>query len=141
MSQKETANEVVTIDDGFEDLFYDAIQQRSIENYDKAMTALEKAVVIQPENPVIYFELGKNYLAQKKYPEAYTNFEKVTKIDPKNRWAWVGMYDVCYDTQDYNKAIPIVEKLVEFKESYSNLINSVSNPNFIINFYYNIFIR
>ena len=39
-------------------------------------------------------------------------------MDPKNRWAWVGMYDVCYDTQDYNKAIPIVEKLVEFKESY-----------------------
>ena len=125
MAQKETANEVVTIDDGFEDLFYDAIQQRSIENYDKAITALEKAVVIQPENPVIYFELGKNYLAQKKYPEAYTNFEKVSKIDPKNRWAWVGMYDVCYETKDYNKAIPIVEKLVTFKEDYKEDLTSL----------------
>lgn len=125
MAQNETANEVVTIDDGFEDLFYEAIQQRSIENYDKAITALDKAIVIQPENPVIYFELGKNYLARKKYPEAYTNFEKVIKIDPKNRWAWVGMYDVCYETKDFNKAIPIVEKLITFKEDYKEDLTSL----------------
>jgi tetratricopeptide (TPR) repeat protein len=126
VAQKEPSNnEVVTLDDGFEDLFYEAIQQRSVENYDKAITALEKGLVIQPENPVIYFELGKNYLAQKKYNEAYANFEKVTKIDPKNRWAWVGMYDVCYDTHDYNKAIPIVEKLVTFKEDYKEDLTSL----------------
>jgi tetratricopeptide (TPR) repeat protein len=66
----------------------------------------------------VFFELGKNYLSQKKYKDAYDNFEKVTKIDPKNRWAWVGMYDVCYDTRDYNQAIIIVQKLVEFKPDY-----------------------
>ncbi|UPT71992.1 MAG: tetratricopeptide repeat protein [Flavobacterium sp. JAD_PAG50586_2] len=125
VAQNEPTNDVVTIDDGFEDLFYDAIQQRSIENYDKAITALEKGKVIQPENPVIYFELGKNYFAQKKYKEAYENFEKVTKMDPKNRWAWVGMYDVCYETKDYNKAIPIVEKLVTFKEDYKEDLTSL----------------
>ncbi len=126
VAQKEPeTNDVVTLDDGFEDLFYAAIQQRSIENYDKAIEALEKGKVIQPENPVIYFELGKNYLAQRKYPDAYANFEKVTKIDPKNRWAWVGMYDVCYETRDYNKAIPIVEKLVTFKEDYKEDLTSL----------------
>lgn len=125
VAQNEPTNDVVTIDDGFEDLFYDAIQQRSIENYDKAITALEKGKVIQPENPVVYFELAKNYFAQKKYKEAYENFEKVTKMDPKNRWAWVGMYDVCYETKDYNKAIPIVEKLVTFKEDYKEDLTSL----------------
>ena len=73
-AQKEP-NDVVIIDDGFEDFFYEAIQQRSIENYDKAIEALEKGRAIEPENPVVYFELGKNYLAQKKYKEAYDNFE------------------------------------------------------------------
>lgn len=125
MAQKEPNNDVVTMDDGFQDLFYEAIQQRSIENYDKAIEALEKGKVIEPENPVIYFELGKNYLAQKKYKDAYDNFEKVTKMDPKNRWAWVGMYDVCYETQDYNAAIPIVEKLVTFKEDYKEDLTSL----------------
>lgn len=125
LAQNEPTNDVVTIDDGFEDFFYEAIQQRSIENYDKAITALEKGMLIQPENVVIYFELGKNYLAQKKYNEAYENFEKAAKMDPKNRWTWVGMYDVCYAVRDYNKAIPIVEKLVTFKEDYKEDLTSL----------------
>ena len=124
-AQNEPENDVVTIDDGFQDLFFEAIKQKSMENYDKAIEALEKGKEIEPENPVVYFELGKNYLAQKKYPEAYSNFEKVSKIDPKNRWAWVGMYDVCYETHDYNKAIPIVEKLTEFKEDYKEDLTSL----------------
>ncbi|MFZ4678585.1 MAG: tetratricopeptide repeat protein [Flavobacterium sp.] len=118
-------NDVVTIDDGFEDFFYEAIKQKSIENYDKAIEALEKGKAIEPENPIVYFELGKNYLAQKKYKEAYDNFEKAAKMDPKNRWAWVGMYDVCYDTRDYNQAIIIVEKLIEFKEDYKEDLTSL----------------
>ncbi len=118
-------NDVVTIDDGFEDFFYEAIKQKSIENYDKAIEALEKGKAIEPENPIVYFELGKNYLAQKKYKEAYDNFEKSAKMDPKNRWAWVGMYDVCYDTRDYNQAIVIVEKLIEFKEDYKEDLTSL----------------
>ena len=118
-------NDVVTIDDGFEDFFYEAIKQKSIENYDKAIQALEKGKAIELENPIVYFELGKNYLAQKKYKEAYDNFEKAAKMDPKNRWAWVGMYDVCYDTRDYNQAIVIVEKLIEFKEDYKEDLTSL----------------
>jgi len=118
-------NDVVTIDDGFEDFFYEAIKQKSIENYDKAIEALEKGKAIEPENPIVYFELGKNYLAQKKYKEAYDNFEKAAKMDPKNRWPWVGMYDVCYDTRDYNQAIVIVEKLIEFKEDYKEDLTSL----------------
>ena len=125
LAQNEPKNDVVVIDDGFEDLFYQAIQQRSIENYDKAIEALQKGKEIQPENPVVYFEFGKNYLAQKKYKDAYDNFEKVTKMDPKNRWAWVGMYDVCYETHDYNQAIVVVEKLVEFKEDYKEDLTSL----------------
>ncbi|MFY8182075.1 MAG: tetratricopeptide repeat protein [Flavobacterium sp.] len=110
--------DVATVSDEFENYYYESLKQKGIENYDKAIEALEKCKNIQPENPIVFFELGKNYLSQKKYKDAYDNFEKVTKIDPKNRWAWVGMYDVCYDTRDYNQAIVIVQKLVEFKPDY-----------------------
>lgn len=110
--------DVASAGDEFENYFYESLKQKGIENYDKAIEALDKCLVLEPENPVILFELGKNYFAQKKYPTAYTYFEKVTKIEPKNRWAWVGMYDVCYETKDFNKAIQIVEKLIEFKEVY-----------------------
>ncbi len=124
LSQEEP-NNIAVIDDGFQDHFYEALKQKSIENYDKAILSLERCKEIQPENPVSYFELGKNYLAQKKYKEAYDNFEKVTQMDPNNRWAWVGMYDVCYDTHDYNQAIVIVEKLIEFKAEYKEDLTSL----------------
>ncbi|NMH25757.1 tetratricopeptide repeat protein [Flavobacterium solisilvae] len=110
--------DIATVSSEFQDNYYESLKQKGIENYDKAIISLEKCLALEPNNPVVFFELGKNYLAQKKYKDAYDNFEKVTKIDPKNRWAWVGMYDVCYDTQDYNQAIILVQKLVEFKSEY-----------------------
>jgi tetratricopeptide (TPR) repeat protein len=125
LGQKEPEHDVVVLDNGFEDNFYEAIKQKSIENYDKAIEALEKCKEANPEDPIVYFEFGKNYLAQKKYKEAYDNFEKVTKMDPKNRWAFVGMYDVCYATQDYNRAISIVEKLVTFNDDYKEDLTSL----------------
>lgn len=117
-AQEEPKDTLALAENKFEDSFFESLKQKGMENYDRAIESLEKCQTLQPENGVVYFELGKNYLSQKKYKEAYDNFEKVTKIDPKNRWAWVGMYDVCYDTHDYNQAINIVQKLVEFKADY-----------------------
>ena len=117
-AQEEPKDTLALAENKFEDSFFESLKQKGMENYDKAIESLENCQTLQPENGVVYFELGKNYLSQKKYNEAYDNFEKATKIDPKNRWAWVGMYDVCYDTHDYNQAINIVQKLVEFKADY-----------------------
>jgi tetratricopeptide (TPR) repeat protein len=109
---------IALADDDFQNSFYESLLQKGIENYDKAITALEKCNKLQPENDVVFFEMGKNYLAQKKYKDAYDYFEKAVKINPKNQWYWVGMYDVCYETKDFNQAIVIVTKLIEFKKSY-----------------------
>lgn len=117
--------DVAAVDDKFQNFFYESLKQKGIENYDKAIEALQRCQELEPNNAVVYFELGKNYLAQKKYKDAYDNFEKVTHMDPKNRWAWVGMYDVCYDTHDYNQAIIIVQKLIEFKADYKEDLTSL----------------
>lgn len=117
LSQTEP-EDVATIDNKFQNYFYESLKQKSIENYDKAIEAMQQCKELEPNNAVVYFELAKNYLSLKKYKDAYDNFEKVTQMDAQNRWAWVGMYDVCYATQDYEQAITIVEKLVEFKEDY-----------------------
>lgn len=122
----QTEPEDIAIDsDAFQDHFYEALKQKGIENYDKAIESLEKCIEIQPNNATLFFELGKNYYSQKKYKDAYDNFEKATQIDPKSRWSWVGMYDVCYDTRDYNQAIIIVQKLIEFKEEYKDDLTSL----------------
>lgn len=109
---------IALADDDFQNSFYESLLQKGIENYDKAITALEKCNKMQPDNDVVYFEMGKNYLAQKNYKDAYDSFEKAVKINPKNQWYWVGMYDVCYETKDFTQAIVIVTKLIEFKKGY-----------------------
>src|SRR6478735_10040109 len=104
--------------DKFQDFFYESIFQKSIENYDKSLVALEECLKLKPNNATIYFEMGKNYLASKDYKNAYSSFEHATQIDPNNKWFWVGLYDVCYETKDFNQAIVIVNKIIPFDEEY-----------------------
>lgn len=104
--------------DKFQDYFYESLKQKGIENYDKAIDALEQCLKLKPNEATIHYEMGKNYLASKGYEEAYNSFEKATQIDPKNKWFWVGMYDTNYQTQNFNQAIITVNKLIEFDEAY-----------------------
>ena len=106
--------EVETVDNEFENNFFEALKQKAIENYDKAIISLEKCVQKEPNNPEVYYQLGVNYLNQKNYVEAENAFQKAVDLEPKQRWYWNGLYDVYYQTKDFNKSIPIVEKLVTF---------------------------
>src|SRR6476620_10203471 len=117
--------DIAAVTDDFQDSFYESLKQKGIENYDKAVTALEKCLKLQPNNPVVYFELGKNYLSAKDYKKAYESFEKASQLDPKNHWYLVGMYDVCYETRDYAQAIVVVNKLIEFKKEYKEDLTSL----------------
>jgi lipoprotein NlpI len=40
------------------------------------------ALKLEPQNAVVYFELGKNYLASKDYPNAFSSFKR-QEIDPQ----------------------------------------------------------
>lgn len=106
--------EVEPVDNEFESDFYEALKQKAIENYDKAIISLDKCLQKQPNNPEIHYQLGVNYLNQKNYVEAENAFQKAVDLEPKQRWYWNGLYDVYYQSKNYTKSIPIVEKLVTF---------------------------
>jgi tetratricopeptide (TPR) repeat protein len=106
--------EVETAENEFENNFYEALKQKAIENYDKAIVSLEKCLQKEPNNPEVHYQLGVNYLNQKNYVAAENAFQKAVDLEPKQRWYWNGLYDVYYQTKNFNKSIPIVEKLVTF---------------------------
>lgn len=112
--------DIAMVSDAFQDSFYESLLQKGIENHDKAIIALEKCLVSQPNNATIYFELGKNYLALKQYESAYQSFEKATQIEPQNRWFWVGLYDVSFQTKNYERAMTAIQKLILFDEHYKD---------------------
>ena len=108
--------EIAMVSDEFQDSFYESLLQKGIENYDKAIVALEKCLVSQPNNATVHFELGKNYLALKQYENAYQSFLKATQIEPKNKWFWVGIYDLSFQTKNYERAMTAVQQLILFDE-------------------------
>ena len=109
---------VVPETDKFQDYFYESLKQKGIENYDKAITALEYCLKLKPNDAAVYSEMGKNYFGLKNYEQSYSSYEKAAQIDPKNKWFWVGMYEVSYQTKNYNQAILTVNKLIEFDQVY-----------------------
>ncbi|TRW22632.1 tetratricopeptide repeat protein [Flavobacterium zepuense] len=117
-AQQQEPDSIALANNEFVNNFYEALKQKGIENYDKAIQSLQKAQVKDPNNAAVYNELGKNYLSLKNYPEAEKAFMKAKDLDPKNRWYWQGLYDVYYETKDFNKSIPIVQKLIEWRKDF-----------------------
>jgi tetratricopeptide (TPR) repeat protein len=117
--------QIKTESEKYQDYFYESLLQKGIGNNDKAIAALEQCLKFKPNDATTYFEIGKNQLARKEYENAYSSFEKATQIDPKNKWFWIGMYDVSYQSKDYKKAILTVTKLIEFDELYKEDLTSL----------------
>ena len=78
--------EVETVDNEFENNSYEALKQKAIENYDKAIILLEKCLQKEPNNPEVHYQLGVNYLNLKNYVEAENAFQKAVDLEPKQRW-------------------------------------------------------
>ncbi|TDO83832.1 tetratricopeptide repeat protein [Flavobacterium chryseum] len=120
VSAQTEPEDIAMATDEYQDSFYESLKQKGIENYDKAILSLEKCIKLKPNDAVAYFELGKNYLALKKYAEAQSSFEKATQLNPKNKWFWLGIYDVSYETKNYPLAIEIIQKIIPFDEEYKD---------------------
>ena len=76
MAQEDDAQQDINVDDlgnvsnTFKEQFFEALKQKGIENYDRAIQALQRCLAQEPKNAVIHFELGKNYNALKQYDAA-----------------------------------------------------------------------
>ncbi len=107
-------DDIALVENEVENNFYESLKQRGIENYDKAIIAIQKCIEKDNSNPVFYHELGKNYLDLKQYAEAEIAFKKAIELNPNERWYLNGLYDVYYQTKDFQKSIPVVQKLISF---------------------------
>jgi tetratricopeptide (TPR) repeat protein len=120
VSAQTEPEDIAMATDEYQDSFYESLKQKGIENYDKAIVSLEKCIKLKPNDAVAYFELGKNYLFLKQYTNAQNSFEKATQLDPKNKWYWLGIYDVSYETKNYSLAIQTIQKIIPFDEEYKD---------------------
>lgn len=102
----------------FEEAFYDALKEKSMENHDKAIQKLQTCLQLQPQEAVVHFELAKNYFAIKDYTQAVIQFEKVLELKPDERWAWDGLYQIAKTNRNYQQAIVYLKKLIPYSTEY-----------------------
>ncbi|MDI9308782.1 MAG: hypothetical protein QM535_01105 [Limnohabitans sp.] len=111
-------NDVASATTNFEEWFYDSLKEKAIENYDKAIINLEKCLEKQPQSAIINHELGKNYFLWKQYTTAEKYFISATQIDAKNKWYWIDLYEVYYQTKNFPKGIEILQKVIPLDKNY-----------------------
>ncbi len=109
------------VTDAFQENFFEALKQKAIENYELALTALnkaEKAAKTEENKAVVYFEMGKNHTYLKEYAQAEENFNKVLKSQGNRLDVLEQFYELYYQQKDYEKSIPLVQKLIPFDDDY-----------------------
>lgn len=107
----------------FQTFFFEALQQKSIGNFDKAIYALEACANIDKHNKAVQFELSKNYALLFKYTEAEYYILKGLELDPKNLYMLRHLKDIKTRQNDYIGAIAIQERILEQRpEEESELV-------------------
>lgn len=110
------------VSDAFQELFFEALKQKGIENYELALIALDKAETAAKGDPdqmaAVYFEKAKNLTQLKRYEEAEVNYNKVLLTQNDRLDVMQSLYDLYYLEKDYDKAIILVQRLISFDEDY-----------------------
>lgn len=106
------------VEDQFQEYFFEAMKQKSIENYDRSVEALLKCKQLNKNIPVIYYELGKNYTKLKNFGSAESAFKEAVAKEPNNEWYLDALYQFYIEQNDLNKAINTVKLLVKYHPDY-----------------------
>lgn len=72
--------------DGFQDIFFNALQQKGIQNYDRAINLFLECKQLNVATSVIDHELAKTYLLDKTYVTAQQYAVEALIAEPANYW-------------------------------------------------------
>jgi len=104
----------------FQNYFFEALKQKAINNYGKAIENLEQCNAIKANNKAVEFELSKNYLLLKKYFEAHSFIDNAIEKDSENIFLLKHKVSIFKAERNFKEAIEIQKKVVELKPNYSD---------------------
>lgn len=116
----------------FQTHFFEALKQKAIKNYGKAIESLELCNEIDPLNVSVLFEFSKNHLELNNYFEANLFIDKALSLDPENTYLLHHKVAVLKAQRNFKNAIKIQKKLVQKqpKDSEELVFLYVQNQNF-----------
>lgn len=103
--------------DEFQEHFFEALKQRGIENFDRAVDELLKCQKID-DSPTVSFELGKNYFSLKEYDKAKESFQRAVNKKPQNQWYLTGLFNVQIKLGEREEALETGKKVVRLNPTF-----------------------
>jgi tetratricopeptide (TPR) repeat protein len=99
----------------FQKFFFEALQQKAIGNFDKAISALESCQNIKEGDKAVNFELSKNYFELEKYIEAEAYIKKGLEVDPDNLFMLQLLKDTYNRQSNFKDALEVQKKIIKQK--------------------------
>lgn len=106
------------LEDKFQEHFFEALKQKGIENYQRAIDELLICEKLDKSQSVVYYELGKNYNKLKNFGAAESALKKAISKAPSNEWYLDELYEVYNLQGNTDKAIKTVKQLVKYHRDY-----------------------
>ena len=100
----------------FQQFFFKALSEKSIENYQQAIQNLESCNQILSEDVSVFFEFSKNYLLLKNNLLAKEYIDRALEKDSNNIWMLKHLVKIHVKDRNFDKAIIIQEKVVVLNE-------------------------
>ena len=106
------------VSDAYQEHFFEALKQKGIENYQRAVDNLLECIDMDNSDAILYFELGKNYNNLKNFGAAEDALKIAVSKIPDNEWFLDELYSTYIQQKEYKKAIKTVKQLVKYHPSY-----------------------
>ena len=108
----------------FQNHFYEALKQKALENYSKAIDELVICKSLNPNESVVFHELGTNYFKLKQFEISEFNFQKAIALDGDNFWYKESLYHLYIDQNRFENAILALQPLLSHHPDYKqDLVN------------------
>ena len=119
-SRGQTINIVEENDLKFQTHFFEALKQKAINNYSKAIESLEKCYEIDSASLAVQFELSKNKLLTKNYFEAQLFIDKAIEKNPSDVDLLLHKIAIFKAQRNYKEAIEIQKRVNEIQPVQSD---------------------
>lgn len=117
----------------FQTHFFEALKQKAIKNYGKAIESLELCNKIDTANVSVFFEFSKNHLELNNYFEAELFINKALAFEPENRYLLQHKVVVLKAQRNFSKAIDVQKKILQIhpKNIEELVFLYIQNQNFM----------
>jgi tetratricopeptide (TPR) repeat protein len=106
----------------FQKFFFEALSQKSIGNYQKAIENLESCNQIVPNNGTVFFEFSKNYLALNNTLLAKEYIQRALEKEVENIWMQKHLVAVFVKENNFLEAIKVQQKIVILNSNESGFL-------------------